>query len=97
MKKVIKKTLTRSEIPVEQTWSLTDLFETEEAWEAELKSVQNDIQTVTQYKGRLSEDAKTLLDCLLAKDSLSERVMRVMTFAHLRQSEDGTNPINQTN
>lgn len=97
MKKVIKKTLTRSEIPVEQTWSLTDLFETEEAWEAELKSVQNDIQTVTQYKGRLSEDAKTLLDCLLAKDSLSERVMRVMTFAHLRQSEDGTNPINQAN
>lgn len=97
MKKVIKKTLTRSEIPVEQTWSLTDLFEMEEAWEAELKSVQNDIQTVTQYKGRLSEDAKTLLDCLLAKDSLSERVMRVMTFAHLRQSEDGTNPINQAN
>lgn len=97
MKKVIKKTLTRSEIPVEQTWSLTDLFETEEAWEAELKSVHNDIQTVTQYKGRLSEDAKTLLDCLLAKDSLSERVMRVMTFAHLRQSEDGTNPINQAN
>lgn len=97
MKKEIKKTLTRSEIPVEQTWSLTDLFETEGAWEAELKSVQNDIQTVTQYKGRLSEDAKTLLDCLLAKDSLSERVMRVMTFAHLRQSEDGTNPINQAN
>jgi oligoendopeptidase F len=52
---------------------------------------------VTQYKGRLSEGAKTLLDCLLAKDSLSERVMRVMTFAHLLQSGDGTNPENQAN
>jgi hypothetical protein len=29
MKEGMKKTLTRSEIPVEQTWNLIDLFETE--------------------------------------------------------------------
>jgi oligoendopeptidase F len=97
MKEVMNKTLTRSEIPVEQTWDLTDVFETEEAWETELKAVQNDIHTVAQYKGRLREGAKILLDCLVAKDALSERVMRVMTFAHLRQSEDGTSPLNQSN
>ena len=31
MTKVMKKTLTRPEIPVEQTWDLTDLFASEGA------------------------------------------------------------------
>ncbi|QOR68792.1 oligoendopeptidase F [Cytobacillus suaedae] len=93
----MRKTLIRSEVPVEQTWDLSDLFETEDAWEAELLAIQNEISTVTQYKGRLAENAKTLLDCLKAKDELSERATRVMTFAYLRQSEDGTNPDNQAN
>jgi oligoendopeptidase F len=97
MKQVMSKTLRRSEVPVEETWDLTDLFATEEDWEAELAAIQTDLQTVTQYKGRLSESAKTLLDCLLAKDELSERVIRVMAFAQLRQSEDGTNPAYQAN
>lgn len=97
MKEVMTKTLTRSEIPVEQTWDLNDLFETEAAWESELKAIQNDVQKVTQYKGRLNEGAQILLECLRAKDALSERVTRVMTFAHLRQSEDGTNSNNQAN
>ena len=43
MKEVMTKTLTRSEIPVEQTWDLNDLFETEAAWESELKAIQNDV------------------------------------------------------
>ncbi|WP_078550054.1 oligoendopeptidase F [Litchfieldia alkalitelluris] len=97
MPELMKKTLTRAEIPVSQTWNLTDLFETDEDWENELVAVQNDLQTVTQYKGRLNEGAKTLLSCLIARDELSERVTRVMTYAHLRQAADGTDPINQAN
>ncbi len=93
----MKKTVSRSEVPEEQTWNLSDLFESEKAWEKELEAIQRDIPTVTQYKGRLTENAETLLQGLLAKDALSERVVRVMTFASLRQSEDGTNPENQAN
>jgi oligoendopeptidase F len=97
MPEVMRKTLSRSEVPVEQTWNLSDLFESEAAWEAELEAIQNEIGSVTQYKGRLAESPKTLLACLQAKDALSERATRVMTFAHLRSSEDGTNPDNQAN
>ncbi|GAA0357900.1 oligoendopeptidase F [Bacillus horti] len=95
--KAFQNTLHRSDIPVEQTWNLNDLFATNEAWERELTSLQSDIQTVSQYKGRIHEGAKVLLDCLLAKDALSERVARVMTFAHLQLSEDGTNSVYQAN
>lgn len=92
-----KKTLTRSKVPVDHTWNLKDLFETEESWEGELKAVQNDFYKVTTYKGKLAENAKMLLSCLQAKDALDERVMRVATFSSLRLSEDGTNPVNQAN
>lgn len=88
-------TLTRSEIPVELTWNLADLFETEEAWERELEALSNDVHSVTQYKGRLGEGAEVLLNCLLARDEITERVARVITYATLRQSEDGSNPVNQ--
>ncbi|WP_409304129.1 oligoendopeptidase F [Peribacillus sp. SCS-155] len=97
MKEVLTKTLTRSEVPVEETWDLTDLFDTDEKWKAALEAIQTDVERVTQYKGRLQESAKTLLGCLLARDVLSERVMRVMTYAHLCQSGDGTNPVYQAN
>lgn len=97
MTKVMNKTLTRSEVPVEHTWDLRDLFETEKDWEAELAAIPQDLESVTQYKGKVGESAKTLLDSLLAKDALAERITRVMTFASLRQSEDGTNPVNQAN
>ncbi|WP_416150432.1 oligoendopeptidase F [Salipaludibacillus sp. HK11] len=92
-----KETLSRSEVLVDNTWNLNDLFKTEEAWEHELIAVQKDIDRVTQYKGGISESAKMLLDCLDAKDALNERVMRVSTFSSLRLSEDGTNPVNQAN
>ncbi|SER81265.1 oligoendopeptidase F [Salipaludibacillus aurantiacus] len=92
-----KKTLSRGKIPVEQTWNLKDLFETEDAWKTEMEGLRKEIETVTRYKGRLAESPGTLLDCLLAQDALNERVMRVTAFAHLRQSEDGSDPVNQSN
>ena len=91
-----KKTL-RSEVPVELTWDLTDLFASKEAWEKELDAVQEDIATVTQFKGRLGEGAKVLLDCLNAQEELSKRVVLVATYARLKQTEDGTNPEAQAN
>jgi oligoendopeptidase F len=91
------KRLTRAEVPVELTWNLDDLFASNEAWEAELEAVQKDLSTVTQYKGRLGEGASVLLACLNAYEDLYRRVIQVATYANLRSSEDGTNPVNQAN
>lgn len=93
----MQKRLTRAEVPVEHTWRLEDLFATPEAWETELASVAADLPAVTQYKGRLAEGAGVMLACLNAQEALSERLMKVGTYARLRSSEDGTNPVNQAN
>ncbi|OAB28444.1 oligoendopeptidase F [Paenibacillus macquariensis subsp. defensor] len=86
------KIMNRSEVLEETTWNLDDLFTSVEAWEMELKSIREDLKSVTQYKGRLNEGSDTLLACLNAQEKLHMRVSRAATFAHLRQTEDGTNP-----
>ncbi len=89
--------LTRSQVPEHLTWNLQDLFPTTKMWEDELEAVVTDLTTVTQYQGRLGEGAKTLLACLLAEEELSKRLIRVVTYANLRSSEDGANSQNQAN
>lgn len=93
----MKKTVTRQEVLVEETWDLRDLFETEEAWNQELKAIKRDIQTVAKFKGRLVENGRTLLDCLKARDALSEPLIQAATYASLRQSADGSNSAHQAN
>lgn len=85
----------RQEVPEEQTWDLTDLFSSHEAWEKELAQVQEDITEVTQHKGILTSSASNLLNGLKAQENFQKRVIRVAVYANLKSSADGTNPDNQ--
>lgn len=93
----MSKILTRAEVAIETTWNLNDIFETKEAWEAELIAVQHDISSVTQYEGKFSEGADTLLACLLAQEELQNRLNLVGAYAYLHQSGDSISPENQMN
>jgi oligoendopeptidase F len=97
MQNVKQKRLTRAEVPTELTWKLEDLFTTTEEWEKELEAIQQELPSVTQYKGKLADGPKTLLACLIAQEKLFERIVLVATYANLRISEDGSNPENQGN
>lgn len=89
------KILTRSEVAVESTWNLDDIFATPEAWEQELKAIEQDIASVTRFEGKLGEGADTLLACLVAQEELLGRTNRTAAYAHLLQSGDSINPDNQ--
>jgi len=84
--------LARTEVPVESTWNLDDLFADEAAWEAEYQAVDDACLALDAYRGQLGRDAATLLSCLNAVESVQARLMRVGTFAHLRNAQDGTHP-----
>ncbi len=45
--------LARSEVPVDETWRLDDMFQSMEAWEAELAAVERIIPQVAEFQGRL--------------------------------------------
>lgn len=89
--------LTREQVAVEQTWDLNDLFDSQDAWERELGDIMEQLPAITAYKGTLHTGAAALLACLEAEEALSIRVQLAAAYARLRQSEDGTNPLNQAN
>jgi oligoendopeptidase F len=97
MEKTVEKRLTRAEVPENLTWNLKDLFVTEQAWEDELSVIENEIAKFTSFKGKLHTSSKVLLECLTAQEQLSMRVIKAWTYVNLKQSADGTDPVNQAN
>lgn len=91
------KILTRAEVAVESTWNLNDIFETKEAWEAELNAIRQDIASVTKYEGKLREGANMLLACLTAQENLQSRLNHVGAYADLHLAGDSIHPENQMN
>src|SRR5690606_11746161 len=95
--KTASKRPVRSEVPENSTWDLTDLFTKETDWMKEMDAIEQDLSQFEQFKGQLHNNAETLFDCLSTREKLAMRLVRVGTYASLRQAEDGTNPINQAN
>ncbi|MBT2692235.1 oligoendopeptidase F [Bacillus sp. ISL-55] len=97
MTKTIEKRLVRSEVPVDLTWNLDDLFQTDQEWETALKEIEDDVKKLTDFKGSLHTGSKALLECLTAQEELTKKLVKVRTYASLKQSADGTDPVNQAN
>jgi oligoendopeptidase F len=87
--------LARADVPVDMTWDLGELFASESAWEAEFAAVDAALAELAPFQGRLGESAAVLAACLDTVERLEARLMRVSTFAYLRNAQDGTNPAYQ--
>ncbi|MFC0300704.1 oligoendopeptidase F [Virgibacillus soli] len=89
------KRLDRADVPVMETWDLSDLFPSHADWETALVNLSEEVATITAFKGKMTTHARVLLDCLTAYEKFSEQMIRVSTYASLRASADGSNPENQ--
>ena len=76
------KILKRSEVAEEYTWNLADLYETDEAWEAELVTLQGYIPKLQAFQGHLMDSAKTLLDFMRLDDELSLKLRKLPRLRH---------------
>lgn len=91
----VKKLPTRNEIPVEDTWKLEDIFQTDQQWESEFQEVKKLIPSMSSYQGKLGENADSLFQALQAQDQLLERIGKLYTYAHMRYDQDTTNSFYQ--
>ena len=64
----------RSEVPEESTWNLRDVFESDEAWQAEYEAFKAVPEQIEAFRGRLGESAETLLEWFRLNDALSVRL-----------------------
>ncbi|MBS8265426.1 oligoendopeptidase F [Mesobacillus boroniphilus] len=95
MNKTIEKRLVRSEVPKDLTWNLDDLFASDQAWEAAIQEIEEHVKSFAGFKGTLHTGPKVLLDCLTAQEELTMKLVKARTYASLKQSADGTDPVNQ--
>ncbi|KGR73688.1 oligoendopeptidase F [Ureibacillus sinduriensis] len=86
-----KKLLTREEVPVELTWDLEGIFQSDEAWELEFKEIAKLIPEAEKFKGNVAKGAENLYETLQFSDKLSERFGRLYVYSHLKHDQDTTN------
>ena len=84
----------RAQIPDKYKWDMTALYETNEAWEAECKAVNAELQDFAALAGTLGDEA-ALLNALRRMFDLNRRMERLFTYASCRRDEDNANPTYQ--
>src|SRR6185312_10700704 len=87
--------LTRDQVPVEQTWDLSDIYSAPEHWAADMKAIEQDIEAVAAFRGRSAESASVLVACLKAQETLLSRLDRLRRYAYFRLAADGISADNQ--
>ena len=85
----------RSEVPEESTWNLKDVFESDEAWQAEYEALKAVPEQLEAFRGRLGESAETLLAWFRLNDALSVRLEKLYGYASCKGDEDTGNSVYQ--
>ena len=85
---VIRK---REDIPVEDTWALEDIYPTNEAWEQELLTLDEDKAELASYAGRLGESGQTLYRYLDRMEKTNKKASSLANYAMRRSDEDTRN------
>jgi len=92
----IKKLPKRSEVKVEDTWRLEDIFATDELWESELVDAKALIPAAKTYQGKLSDSAEALYAALQSRDETGQRLGKLFTYASMRHDQDTANSTHQS-
>jgi oligoendopeptidase F len=78
----------RSKIPEKDKWKLTDIYSSDDAWEAAKGNLRQRIPSVDQYHGKLASSASALLGCFSLVSNLSKEFARLHTYAQLSSDVD---------
>jgi oligoendopeptidase F len=78
----------RAAIDPKLTWNLADLYASDSAWEADLKSAQSMIEKLRGFAGHLAESPKILWDSLELRSELSKTLFSLYQYAYLSKDLD---------
>jgi oligoendopeptidase F len=81
----------RSEVPVGDTWDLSELFTDDAGWEKGFKEFESLIPGYAPYRGQLATSATKLAECLRYDSQVERLAEKLGNYAFLRTAEDQTN------
>src|SRR5262245_13787310 len=79
---------TRDQVPVEETWNLTNLYASEEDWEADTARIRVLRDEIVAGRGGAGESVQALANILDAQAAMNERIERLYVYAMLRRDEN---------
>ncbi len=83
-----KELLKRSEVKEENTWKLSDMYETNEAWEADLKKIDELASALEQMEGKVTASAANLLHVCETMAAMSEKIELAYNYAERLSDQD---------
>ncbi|MBS4761608.1 oligoendopeptidase F [Carnobacteriaceae bacterium zg-ZUI252] len=89
------KQLKRDEVPVELTWDLSSIFESDEKQQEAVKQAVSRIPELVALKGTLSESADHLYNGLKLIEEVMRGISKAYIYAHLREDQDTANGVYQ--
>ena len=81
----------RSEIPVEDTWAVEDLFVSDEAWEQALTALMPEKDALAAYAGHLGDNAETLCAYLTKMEQVDEKAGLLANYCMRKKDVDTRN------
>lgn len=85
----------REEIPVKDRWATEDMYPTDEAWEQELATLQEDQQVLAAFAGTLGGSAEKLFAYLSSMERVNSKLRLLANYCMRKADEDTRNPVYQ--
>lgn len=85
--------LLRNQVPIADTWDLTPLFPTDQAWESSFQELSKRYVSLANFRGRLKKSAQELQQLLEHQKNLHQTIESLSQYASLRLSEDSSDPV----
>ncbi len=85
----------REEIEEQNKWDLTSIIKDEKELKKKSEKVEELLEEILKYKGRITESGKTLLKFLKTNDELSRLIDLLYVYVSLKLDEDSTNTKSQ--
>ena len=78
----------RNEIEEKYTWDLSTIFPTDEAFEAELAQVSEEVKKAASLAGNLLDSGDSLLTTTEVQLDLMRRIEKLYSYAHMKNDQD---------
>ena len=90
-----KELQTRDQVREEDTWNLKDLYESDELWEADLALIEDKLDEIRAYEGKVCDSAENLLAVLSISAFVSEKLEYAFNYASRLFDQDQGNMAHQ--
>lgn len=86
----------RSDVRVEDTWAIEDIYADVQAWEEELEHIKELAKELASYQGKIKDGASNLLSALKIMESYDYKLSLAFNYAYRMSDVDTKNTENQS-